>query len=275
MLRGLVIPVYAREKWGRKALPTGEGGILARECLGAVAKGYLVLACALHGCGQPERLPEARIGHPPASRAVDPGRPRGLVSAAAPLRLDRPVDLAFPAPGVMLAAERGGRIWRLAAASPEATASLFLDLRDRLDRLGSEDGLRGLALHPSFSTSGVFCIRYQLPFPRRTIVSRFVAQGPDHLTVDPGSEEVLLEIRHGFQRRPGGLAFGPDGYLYLGLGDGGEDVVPAKTAQDRNVLPGKILRIDVGTASLGQAYGIPPGNPYFDPNTRKRGEIFA
>ena len=112
-----------------------------------------------------------------------------------------------------------------------------------------------------------FYISYTVGGPMRNRISRFVAHGA---TADPGSEQVLLEINQPFQNHDGGsLAFGPDGMLYAGIGDGGSAGDPAGYAQRFDSLHGKILRLDVS----GAGYAIPPDNPFVGQDAR--GEIYA
>lgn len=240
----------------------------------AILSSLLTSSCVT---AAPRSVPDA---HPPASEGTIAGYPRGLAEIVINSRVVMPIDLAFPNRDAMLVAERSGRITRVQLDGSGAT-STFLDLRELLDRLGSEEGLTGLALHPRFATNGTFFLRYQLPYRRRTVVSRFQARGPAYGEADPRSEEVLLTQEHGLQRRPGGLAFGPDGLLYIGFGDqeDAEDQEGAtgvqETAQDPRSLLGKILRIDVDVVSADLPYGIPPGNLVADEASGQRGEIFA
>ena len=154
---------------------------------------------------------------------------------------------------------------------PDAQAQVFLDLTNRVNATGSEEGLLGLAFAPDFSTSRAFYLYYSAIGQRRTVLSRFVA--------DPsgsgGAETVLLEIPQPFANHNGGqIAFGPDGYLYVGLGDGGSARDPMSNGQNLGVLLGKILRIDVASASANLPYAIPADNPFLG-RAGARGEIWA
>jgi glucose/arabinose dehydrogenase len=147
----------------------------------------------------------------------------------------------------------------------------FLNIHDRVGDTGSERGLLGLAFHPDYSINGYFYVDYT-NYSGNTVVSRFhVSANPD--IADPSSESILLSINQPYPNHNGGmLAFGlNDGYLYIGMGDGGSGGDPGNRAQNDNELLGKILRIDVDN---GTPYGIPPSNPYVGIQG-KRPEIWA
>jgi glucose/arabinose dehydrogenase len=130
-----------------------------------------------------------------------------------------------------------------------------------------EEGLLGLAFAPDFTSSHKFYVYYSAGNPRRAVLSRFVADGD---RADPATEQVLLQIDEPFANHNGGqLAFGPDGYLYVGVGDGGSGGDPMGNGQNVNAILGKVLRIDVS----GAAYTIPPDNPFA--NGGGKPEIFA
>ena len=140
--------------------------------------------------------------------------------------------------------------------------SVFLDIRDRVEASATETGLLGLALAPDFTTSRAFYLNYTAGGPLRTMVSRFSANV--NLTgANPASETKIIEIAQPFTNHNGGeVRFGPDGMLYIGMGDGGSGNDPQGNGQNRNALLGKILRIDVGGTSEDKAYRIPPDNPF-------------
>ncbi len=136
-------------------------------------------------------------------------------------------------------------------------AEPFLDISERVGCCG-ERGLLGLAFHPDFADNGLFYVNYtDLNFD--TTVSRFRAEAGAAVAL-PGSEEIVLTVEQPASNHNGGhLAFGPDGYLYIGLGDGGGAGDPGNLAQDRLSLLGKMLRIDVDG---GSPYAIPADNPF-------------
>ena len=134
--------------------------------------------------------------------------------------------------------------------------SPFLNIDDRVNDSGNEMGLLGLAFHPDFEQNGFFYVNYTGD-GGDTRISRFQASGN---IADPNSEKVLLIIEQPYPNHNGGaLAFGPDGYLYAGLGDGGLAGDPQKNGQNTTSLLGKILRLDVNN---GETYSIPSDNPF-------------
>ena len=134
--------------------------------------------------------------------------------------------------------------------------SPFLNIDDCVNDSGNEMGLLGLAFHPDYEQNGFFYLNYTGD-GGDTRISRFQASGN---IADPNSEKVLMIINQPYQNHNGGaLAFGPDGYLYAGLGDGGSAGDPQKNGQNTTSLLGKILRLDVNN---GDAYGIPSDNPF-------------
>ena len=157
-------------------------------------------------------------------------------------------------------------------------ARLFLDLRMKTApwRKADEEGLLGLAFHPRFRDTGEFFICYCLKGERRTQrLSRFRVAADDPDRADAASEEVLLEFEQPLPNHNGGsIAFGPDGYLYAGIGDGGGRDDPLRTAQRLDTLLGKILRIDVDRRDADRPYAIPTDNP-FRGQADARAEIFA
>jgi len=162
---------------------------------------------------------------------------------------------------------KDGMVRRADLGDDSAVPTTFMDIRNRIIRNpGQEEGLLGLAFSPDYATSGKFYLYYSAGDPRRAVISRFVASG-DH--ADPATEHVLLEIGEPFANHNGGaMAFGPDGQLYLGVGDGGSGGDPQGNGQNRGALLGKILRIDVS----GLDYAIPADNPFKSPD---RPEIWA
>jgi glucose/arabinose dehydrogenase len=168
--------------------------------------------------------------------------------------LERPVDLQDDGSGRLFIIEKTGRIRIL--ENGQLLPTPFLDITDRVNASGNEMGLLGLAFHPNYSQNGYFFVNYN-GTGRATFISRFQGSGA---SADPNSETNLLKIEQPFANHKGGtLHFGPDGYLYAGLGDGGSGGDPFGNAQNLDVLLGKILRIDVDSA---EPYAIPPDNPF-------------
>ena len=153
------------------------------------------------------------------------------------------------------------------------SAELFLDIRDRVNDRGEEEGLLGLAFDPQYADNGHFYVYYSASGPRRSVVSRFSASADGR--AGPGSERILLEVPQPFSNHNGGqIAFGPDGYLYIALGDGGSRGDPQGNGQDLGTLLGSILRIDVSTVDSTGAYAVPADNPFVG-HSGARPEIWA
>ena len=137
-------------------------------------------------------------------------------------------------------------------------ANDFLDIRSAVTSLG-EQGLLGLAFHPDFATNGFVFVHYT-DANGDTMISRWTVNPNDPNRIDPTSEAPILQRKQPFENHNGGwIGFGPDGYLYIALGDGGGANDPRCRAQDLGQLFGKILRIDVDAAL---PYAIPPSNPF-------------
>ena len=189
------------------------------------------------------------------------------------LTFERPVLLthAGDGSGRVYVVEQHGVIHRIDPATPERT-DVFLDISARVSRRGNEEGLLGLAFDPGFTENGRFYVYYSAASPRRSVLSRFETgsggQG------DPASESVLLEVPQPYSNHNGGMIeFGPDGMLYVALGDGGSAGDPQRHGQDLGTLLGTILRIDV-TSGAGAPYAIPADNPFVG-RSGARGEIWA
>ena len=157
-----------------------------------------------------------------------------------------------------------------------SASTVFLDLSDRV-QAGGEEGLLGLTFHPDYEANGRFYVYYSAPNPRRSVVSEFQRSAADPLLADPASERILLEVPQPFSNHNGGkIEFGPDGYLYISLGDGGSGGDPEENGQDRTELLGSILRIDVEPdATTGSPYTIPADNPFVGNADGYRAEIYA
>ncbi|NRR32629.1 PQQ-dependent sugar dehydrogenase [Oxalobacteraceae bacterium] len=183
-----------------------------------------------------------------------------------------PVFLTAPAGDArQFIVERGGRIRILSNGGLLATP--FLDIAS-LTSTSGERGLLSLAFHPDYARNGLFFI-YYTDLAGSVSIDRLQVSANANLA-DPASRVNLLSIPHAsFSNHNGGLlAFGPDGYLYAGIGDGGGAGDPNGNAQNTGVLLGKLLRLDVDHASGTLNYAIPAGNPYAG-QAGKRGEIWA
>jgi glucose/arabinose dehydrogenase len=199
-------------------------------------------AAACGGDAGPEGPPEGEV-------------PVGLEEVAAGLSF--PLYLTSP-PGDprLFIAEKGGaiRIVKDGALLPAP----FLDLTGKVST-GGEQGLLGLAFDPGYATNGRFVVHYTDP-SGNTVVSAFHVAAENADQADPTSETVLLAVQQPFSNHNGGqILFGPDGMLYIGLGDGGSEGDPAGRGQSLDDLLGDILRVDV---SSGTGYTVPPDNPF-------------
>lgn len=172
--------------------------------------------------------------------------------------LQKPTTLADPQDGSgrLLILEQGGRIrW---IENGQVLEQPFLDIRAKIAIGGSEQGLLGIALDPQYAENGTFYLDYT-DLNGNTVIARY-QRGADPLQAEAESEQVLLTIAQPYANHNGGqLAFGPDGYLYIGMGDGGSAGDPHNNAQNPAQLLGKILRIAVRGE---ETYSIPPDNPY-------------
>lgn len=168
--------------------------------------------------------------------------------------LDRPVDLQPDGSGRLYIVEKLGHIHLF--ENGQVSEIPFINIEDRVNDRSNEMGLLGLAFHPNYSQNGFFYVNYT-GTGGHTFLSRFQASGD---TADPSSEMILLRVEQPFPNHNGGvMVFGPDGYLYAGLGDGGAGGDPLGNAQSLDTLLGKILRIDVDSA---EPYAIPADNPF-------------
>jgi len=153
-----------------------------------------------------------------------------------------------------------------------------LDLSKRVsfDEKKIEEGLLGIAFHPKYKDNGQFFLYYTSNDPAQTsMISRFHVRKDDPNRADPDSEEKLLQITQPYWNHNGGtLVFGPDGYLYIALGDGGKANDPHHNGQNLGTLLGSVLRIDVDHRDEGKNYAVPKDNPFVG-RSGARPEIWA
>ena len=174
---------------------------------------------------------------------------------------ERPLGLYQPVGGkhIYVLQQRG----TVLVFAPDGSAEGTVFLQRPVLTQGNEEGLLSLAFHPRFADNGTFFIYYCADNPRRTVLARLKTAAGDAAKADPASEEVLLTAEQPFNNHKGGtLVFGPDGKLYLGLGDGGSAGDPHDNGQKTDTFLGKILRIDVDRADAGRAYAVPADNPF-------------
>ncbi|MBI3934640.1 MAG: PQQ-dependent sugar dehydrogenase [Acidobacteria bacterium] len=218
----------------------------------------------------PHRMLILVLAMVPAMLACRAGAAIVLHTVASGLVSPLYVTAAGDGSGRLFIVEQAGRIRILAAGS--VAAAPFLDIRNQV-RSGGELGLLGLAFHPGFRNNGRFFVNYTRNgfAGLETVVSKFSVSGANPNLAVRESEKILLTFAQPFTNHNGGmLAFGPDGFLYIGTGDGGSGGDPQGNGQNLNTLLGKILRIDVDS---GTPYGIPADNPFV--GTPGRDEIFA
>jgi glucose/arabinose dehydrogenase len=162
--------------------------------------------------------------------------------------------------GRLFAVEQSGRVLVRRPGGGEAT--VFLDIRS-LVLSGGERGLLGLAFHPHYRQNGRFFVDYTRRPDGATVVAEYQASAGNPDLAGPAVRTWLV-IPQPFANHNGGMVeFGPDGFLYIALGDGGSGNDPGNRAQDITQLLGKILRIDVDHPDGARPYSSPPGNPFF------------
>ena len=160
--------------------------------------------------------------------------------------------------------EQPGRILVADPSKPDTKeAAVFLDIRERVNDGGNEEGLLSIAFHPDFEKKREIYCYYTAAKPRRSILSRFTVSA-DGMSADANSEQVLLVQPQPYSNHNGGtVLFGPDGFLYLSFGDGGAANDPHHYSQDLGVLLGKVIRIDVNKPGAGgEPYSVPADNPF-------------
>lgn len=191
------------------------------------------------------------------------------------LKFDRPVALAYPQDGsnrLFVVEQHAAKIWSFANDPQTSEKSLFLTLPQPISK-DNEEGLLGLAFHPKYAENGQFYVYYSAKEGskgRRSVVARFNVSKDDPTKADPASEtRIWTGPEDPYGNHNGGcILFGPDGYLYIALGDSGAADDPLMTGQNPSDLWGSILRIDVDHPSDSLAYGIPQDNPRLrDPQT--------
>jgi len=183
--------------------------------------------------------------------------------------LTSPVCIANAGDSRLFVADQRGYI-RIISPTGIISTQPFLDITNRVV-YGGERGLLGISFHPNYKANGYFYVNY-IGKGDSTHISRFKVSTGDANAADPQSELKLMTIFQPYSNHNGGdLKFGPDGYLYIGLGDGGSGGDPGNWAQNPKEFLGKMLRIDV---DHGSPYSIPESNPFYNSPTTK-GEIWA
>ncbi len=222
-------------------------------CLIVLAALFLGTGCGNGGSSRKS----SSSSPPPVSLSLQPVVSSGL---SGPLGLEQANDGS----GRLFAVEQGGRIKIIqngAVLSPP-----FLDISGRIST-GGEMGLLGLSFHPNFQVNRKFYVNYvrTMSGQIQSVIAEYQVSTGNPNFSDPATERILLTVNQAGNfnnHKAGQLAFGPDGLLYFGLGDGGSGGDPFGNGQNKSVLLGKMMRIDVNTTSPGLQYGIPSDNPF-------------
>ncbi len=186
---------------------------------------------------------------------------------------DSPINIEHAGDGTdrLFVVERAGQIYTFANNPSVSQRTQFIDISSLLTLQG-ECGLLGLAFHPNYETNRYFYVFYVDGSPLQSVVARFTANAGNPNLADPASHVPILTVgQSGFYHKGGCIAFGPDGYLYISMGEDGNP----PNAQSLTTLKGKVLRIDVDNPGGGLQYGIPPTNPFAGNPNGYRQEIYA
>ncbi|NDJ35948.1 MAG: PQQ-dependent sugar dehydrogenase, partial [Chloroflexi bacterium] len=201
----------------------------------------------------------------PVGAAAAPTEPPAIVLNPVADGFSDPLTLTHAGDDRLFVVENAGLI-RIVEGDGTVLPTPFLDISDKTST-ESERGLLGLAFHPDYAANGTFFIYYTgLGSPTfDSIVARYTVSAGDPNVANPDSEVIVLTEPQNRDNHNGGqMAFGPDGYLYIALGDGGGGGDPDQNAQDVTTLKGTITRIDVDGTDQGDGlpeYDIPPDNP--------------
>lgn len=197
-------------------------------------------------------------------------QPSNLTLQQFATNFDDPVDITHAGDERIFVLEKGGKI-QIMDQQGSHNLPPFLDISSIVNDGASERGLLGLAFHPNYKENGYFYVNYNAS-NGATIVARYSVSAADPNVADPNSQQILMTISQPYSNHNGGcIKFGSDGYLYIGMGDGGSGGDPGNRSQDGAELLGKMLRIDVDN---GSPYGIPADNPYVG-NANVEDEIWA
>lgn len=172
-------------------------------------------------------------------------------------------------------AQQDGKVLILPKERTGKETKMFLDISDRKPWEKNEEGLLGFAFHPKYKSNGKFYICYTQQNPKRSVISEFLVSKENPDEADISSERVILEIPQPDWNHNGGqVSFGPDGFLYIAVGDGSAPNDHLQNGQRRGTLLAKILRIDVNSKTGDLPYGIPRNNPFVN-DKEFRPETFA
>lgn len=204
--------------------------------------------------------------------------PLKVVNAFPNLSFNKPLNITHTNDGSdrIFVVQQDGYIKVFPNDSNTSAAAVFLNISNKISSSNGEEGLLGLTFHPNFAANRYIYVDYTAPNPLHTVISRFTVSASDPNKVDSLSEYIILTINQPYSNHNGGtVMFGNDGYLYIGMGDGGSAGDPQNNAQNTQVLLGKMLRIDVNDTTSSTRYVIPPTNPFYNNPSSGRGEIFC
>jgi len=202
-----------------------------------------------------------------------------LVPVFNALTFQRPIQVTHAGDGSnrLFVIEQRGRVVVFPNRADVESHDVFLDIRERVFMGHNEEGLLAIAFHPNYAENGRFYVWYSAGdrSARRTVLSRFTVSEDDPNKADADSEVILLEVDQPWGNHNGAMVlFGPDGYLYVSIGDGGAANDPHNHGQNLQTLLGTIIRIDVNREGEDTPYAIPADNPFIDRDDA-RDEIWA
>ena len=200
-----------------------------------------------------------------------------IVKAFPEISFNLPVDLQYAPDNSdrIFVVDQQGFINVFPNDSSVTSSNVFLNISDSISRAGNEEGLLGLAFHPNYKENGFFFVYYSSIGGPKSIIARYTVSDTNANKANQSTKKIIMEIEQPFRNHNGGqVAFGPDGYLYIALGDGGSGGDPKGNGQNRKTLLGSILRINIDVADSIQ-YSIPADNPFFGNDSSWREEIFA
>jgi len=219
----------------------------------------------LQGCGgSGNTSPTSPTPQSPTPQSASAQVPKVALTTVA-TGLNTPVDLQQPndGSGRLFVVEKAGTIRIVQNGALQPTP--FLDITSKVDSIPGEMGLLGLAFHPDFAQNRRFFVHYDriVNGQIQSVIAEYLVLPTNANLADPASERILLTVNQPFENHKGGqLAFGPDGFFYIGLGDGGNEGDPLGNGQNLHTLLGKILRINVDATGAGTQYAIPSDNPF-------------
>lgn len=233
---------------------------------------WLAAACATNdGDGDRTPAPTAAVATQPTGGATATSAPAGAVPSAGAYRAERVFpEIAYnrmvgmhwvpgDANAAVVLTQHDGIVYRVNLVDGDTEPEEYLSVADKLiDGPRNEEGLLGFAFAPDYETSGEVYVHYSTGDPRRNVLERYREVDG---AIDPASAQIILEVEQPYANHNGGaIEFGPDGMLYVALGDGGLGGDPQGNGQNRDTLLGSILRIDVSGGEAG--YASPPDNPF-------------